>query len=604
MRRERIACNSNSFGSSDNTFTFLWILRPLLITPLIIIAAAAVASEGFFLPNEYHCCCYHQRAAAAASVVVRTATTTTDFILTATPRSDNNRNNKNGSGCSAIELSHHHDEKIKTAAKRRQHATTTTTTTTRTIDDAVVATRSNTTRDRIVNTVIANQQQEQSFRVAAPSFPEKQQQTSTKKKEAAAEPTKKKPTTTADAAAVADLSDRRFALEKMMICSTTTTTTMALSSLSPPVAGGATTTTTTTVATASSSTGESAATGVDDVVVVVPLEYVPALNAFVVHYYLFGERFGAIVDTGSPFLTAPSTCSKWSYKYLWGCYQPELTSDSGYADTFVALDNNLGTVAWRKAEFSFFGEKKETEEATPSTPPQELIFGVFGPDMLDGPGGVFLGLIKETDKRIYPSFLGQTGYDSFCVDLRQQQPQPQQQQQSGDDKAGGNDRGPRLVLSKRPMIREDDDDYIPLTNDLNRKYGASVVHYAAKAASFAVNGVPILPTTTKKQRRQSAVYVIFDTGCSGMSVPEELLAERYTNARKNKEKSLWGNVTVSFETKGGTVKELTAIKPLTTPLDKATLSKYKDSVIVLGLAFLNGIATTIDVRERKLKFVK
>ena len=40
----------------------------------------------------------------------------------------------------------------------------------------------------------------------------------------------------------------------------------------------------------------------------VPLEYIPALSAYVVHYNLFGERLGAILDTGSPFLTAPSTC--------------------------------------------------------------------------------------------------------------------------------------------------------------------------------------------------------------------------------------------------------------------------------------------------------
>ena len=46
-----------------------------------------------------------------------------------------------------------------------------------------------------------------------------------------------------------------------------------------------------------------------------PLEYIPSLNAYVAHFYLFGERFGAIVDTGSPFLTVPSTCNKWAYKY-------------------------------------------------------------------------------------------------------------------------------------------------------------------------------------------------------------------------------------------------------------------------------------------------
>lgn len=116
----------------------------------------------------------------------------------------------------------------------------------------------------------------------------------------------------------------------------------------------------------------------------VHLEYIPALDAYVVHYYLFGERFGAIVDTGSPFLTCPSTCSAWSYKYKWGCYHPERTFDSGFGNTIEGFDNNQGKVVWRKAGFSF----------DDSQPQQNLTFGVFGPDLLDGPGGVFFGLIK------------------------------------------------------------------------------------------------------------------------------------------------------------------------------------------------------------------
>jgi len=253
-----------------------------------------------------------------------------------------------------------------------------------------------------------------------------------------------------------------------------------------------------------------------------------------------------------------------------------LTSDSGYDDTYVALDNNLGAVTWRKAGFTF---DKETQ------PPQELVFGVFGPDMLDGPGGVFLGLIKETDKRIYPSFLGQTGYDSFCVDLRDQ------------TNTATNTSSPQLILSKDPMILNDD--YIPLTTDLNRRYKTSVVHYTAKASSFIVNGQPFLQIKKKKP-----TYIIFDSGCSGMSVPEELLQDRYIQARKNKEKSLWGNVTVTFETQAGKEVQLTAIKPLTTPLDKATLSKYRGNIIVLGLAFLNGFAMTIDIKDGKVQFSK
>ncbi|KAL9184668.1 hypothetical protein ACHAXT_012638 [Thalassiosira profunda] len=300
--------------------------------------------------------------------------------------------------------------------------------------------------------------------------------------------------------------------------------------------------------------------------IAVPLEYIPALSAYIVQFLLFGERFGAIVDTGSPFLTAPATCSTWSYKYKWGCYRPELTRDSGLSTTIEGFDNNQGPVVWRKAGFAF----------TDDIPPQDLTFGVFGPELLDGPGGVFFGLIKDTDKWIRPSFLGQTGYSSFCVDLRQT---------------------PQLVLAREPMIH--DEEYIPLVRDLNRRYKAPVVHYAAKASKFVVNGLPL------RLDEKTPALIIFDTGLSGMAVSEELFEGRNLQARKNREKSLWGTVNVAFETASGKEVELTATKPITTPLGKDTpWTKFKGNLIVLGLAFLDGNAMTIDIDEGRLQFVK
>ena len=75
---------------------------------------------------------------------------------------------------------------------------------------------------------------------------------------------------------------------------------------------------------------------------------------------------------------------------------------------------------------------------------------------------------------------------------------------------------PRLVLSKKAMIRRYDDDYIPLVRDLNRRYGAPIVHYAARASGFVVNGLPL------KLDVRNPTYVIFDTGLSGMAVSDEL----------------------------------------------------------------------------------
>lgn len=302
-----------------------------------------------------------------------------------------------------------------------------------------------------------------------------------------------------------------------------------------------------------------------------PLEFVPALGGYVVHYYLFGERFGAIIDTGSPFLTVPSTCNKRAYKYIWGCYHPELTQDSGYANTIEAFNSNQGTVVWRKAPFSF---TKDTDD----TDTDLVVFGVCGPSLLDGPGGVFFGLIRDTARWIRPSFLGQTNYQSFCVDLRD-----------------GNNTC--LVLSEEPLTATADEDYIPLSTDLYKKYKAPVLHYTAKADSFVINNLPL------RLEDRLPTYVIFDTGVTGMVVSEELFDGRYLQARKNKEKSLWGHVIVAFLTRSGKQVRLSATKPVTTPLGKDNpFRRFKGNLIVLGLAFLDGQAMTIDIPQRKLKF--
>ena len=114
-----------------------------------------------------------------------------------------------------------------------------------------------------------------------------------------------------------------------------------------------------------------------------------------------------------------------------------------------------------------------------------MIFGVFGEALMDGPGGVFFGLIKDTNKRIRPSFLRQTGYTSFTIDLRHNQPQ--------------------LVLSKESLVPGEPNDYIPMTRELNRRCKVPVVHYAARPTSFVVNGLPL------QLSKSHPALVIFDT---------------------------------------------------------------------------------------------
>ena len=246
---------------------------------------------------------------------------------------------------------------------------------------------------------------------------------------------------------------------------------------------------------------------------------------------------------------------------------------------------------------------------TPSATSTDVVFGVLGQDLLNGSGGVFFGLIKETDRWIRPSFLGQTGYSSFCVDLRRSRDTSTVEGTNESDNGRANNNS-RLVLSKQSMIetgkwRRNDEtiagakDWIPLVRDLKKKYGAPVIHYTAKASSFVVNGLPLLINKKKP------LYVIFDTGVSGMVVSQELFDGRYLQARKNREKSLWGKVEVSFEANTGKSITLSATKPITTPLGKANPWKgFKGNLIAVGLAFLEGFAMAVDIDDGKILFVE
>ncbi|KAL7458605.1 hypothetical protein ACHAWC_010198 [Mediolabrus comicus] len=87
-----------------------------------------------------------------------------------------------------------------------------------------------------------------------------------------------------------------------------------------------------------------------------------------------------------------------------------------------------------------------------------------------------------------------------------------------------------------------------------------------------------------------------------MAVSEELFDGRNLQARKNREKSLWGEVRVAFHTMAGLEVELTARNPITTPLGKDTpWTKFKGNLIVLGLAFLHGNAMVVDIDGDKLQ---
>jgi len=312
----------------------------------------------------------------------------------------------------------------------------------------------------------------------------------------------------------------------------------------------------------------------------IPLKWIPSLNAYVLYFYLFGECFGAIIDTGSPFLTVPSYCDA----RRWGCYRPERTQDSGLGNTIEIFANNQGTVVWRKAEFSF---TKSNE-----TP---VVFGVLDEKLMDGPGGVFFGLIKNTARRIRPSILGQLkNIKAFEISLRSNSINNDKENLINDEDAPG-EQSSLTFFTKSVILGSN---YIPLVTDLNRRYRDPVEHYTAICNSIKIDGRLVEP------QKFPRTYVIFDTGVSGMVVSQTLFDERYSAARQNKEKRLWGGtVEISFETnRPGETISLQAIKPVTTPLSQAPWGPgFKANLIVMGLAFLEGHTITVDIDDQKLK---
>ena len=151
--------------------------------------------------------------------------------------------------------------------------------------------------------------------------------------------------------------------------------------------------------------------------ITIPLQYEPKLCAYTVSYVVGNTKFGAIVDTGSPFLVVPQTSCRPDYK--WGCYRAEESQPSGLDATYERFVGNEGMVEWREGGFSFpqpVSSSKDFESLFPQS--SSMIFGVVSESLLDGTGGLFLGLVKETNSWIRPSFLGQSDVTAFSVDLR------------------------------------------------------------------------------------------------------------------------------------------------------------------------------------------
>ena len=352
----------------------------------------------------------------------------------------------------------------------------------------------------------------------------------------------------------------------------------------------------------------------DDVLLRIPMRMQG--GTYVVEYVIGETSVRGVLDTGSPFITMEARCGEY-----WGCLREADARPSGYEETYEIYGlQEDGVTKWVLGDVQFRGEGESRREAAvdasavaaASTSSSSLVLstgtdariaandgsssGSFRPrrrfvfpEVLLGvtsdvttrggaaAGGTgnapFVGLVKERQAWIRPTFLGQTDVVSFALDFDRDE----------------------LTLSRRGLIPRDLRSGTLAMTDL-RPLGSPVFHYAVLAEELWING--------GRHRTAKPVYVVFDSGTTGVLVDRELF-----------ESSDFALGTFECHIKfrdedGGRVVVGTSLRTcagrclfLALPVDVPWEGVPRDAhVIFAGLAFLFNQGTmTVDADDRRLR---
>jgi len=208
-------------------------------------------------------------------------------------------------------------------------------------------------------------------------------------------------------------------------------------------------------------------------------------GAFCIQYFVEGQRFRAVADTGSPFLLVDGASCLAS---RWGCFDETGTSTQlGDASEEGFGGQDVG-VEWRRGTLRLGGPNSAKHGSPEALDFAPVNFGVVRSSV--GKGGtqaIYLGLAKDRQPRIRPTLLEQTDIQSLSFDFVKK----------------------RLTLARHPLVGSDG---VPLV-DL-RPLGAPVAPYACKVHRLIVNGhdVPL----------QRQCVAVLDTGTTGLVISDEL----------------------------------------------------------------------------------
>ena len=237
-----------------------------------------------------------------------------------------------------------------------------------------------------------------------------------------------------------------------------------------------------------------------------PLKFLPRGGCWALKITLSDEEtdqsYYAILDTGSPFLTAPTSVV-------------DITKNTSFPITREQYGESKGEVQWRKASYLTLVGNSRVKES------RNVVVGVES--SVEETGGIFIGLIDVDDNR--PSFLQQIGrYPSFMISFVNNY----------------------LQLTRTSLIAERDPNSLPLI-DL-RKYGPDLHHYAVVCPRLELqwkNGETQVISTSELNR---PVFAVLDTGLTGCIFSDSLFMELCQRRGTKPDTDLLKGATVSLET--------------------------------------------------------
>jgi hypothetical protein len=214
--------------------------------------------------------------------------------------------------------------------------------------------------------------------------------------------------------------------------------------------------------------------------ITLPLKYLPNAGCLALPIIVQNSfQYYAIIDTGSPFGTAPSETMK-------------LSLPSNYPSTQEQYGESIGSMEWRVVPKLQMGDEFVVGGITVGVPASNVVEDV---------GGIYLGLMSPDDYR--PSLLEQLGYTSFSLDYPKRQ----------------------LRLSKKSLVTKHKKNTLFSLYNL-QPFGENLNHYAIPCKEFTLlwndeNRLVVVDAGSLKR----PVIVVLDSGLTGCILSDSLVEE-------------------------------------------------------------------------------